>query len=83
MVPTVAEAFVLRCMTANEAAGLLLPVLGDLANTQLKASAHTPRVLTVRTTPAQMRNVRAVLAEHDGTGSPATCAPRPASTVTP
>ncbi|WP_041265391.1 hypothetical protein [Gemmatimonas aurantiaca] len=82
-VPTVDEAFVLRCMTADEAAGLVLPVLGDPTNSQLKASAQTPRVLTVRTTPAQMRNVRAVLAEHEPTGSQAVCAPRSASNVTP
>ena len=79
--PTVEEAFVFRCMSAEEATSLILPVLGDPRNTQLSIHPSAPRVLTVRTTPAQMRNVRTVLAEHEGTGSPATCPARPTSAV--
>ena len=77
-VPTVDEAFVLRCMTAEDAVPLILPVIGDLRNTEFTSNQRTPRVLTVRTTQANMRNVRSVLAEHEGTGSPATCVPRTA-----
>ncbi|MEO7520176.1 MAG: hypothetical protein ABIW79_00030 [Gemmatimonas sp.] len=71
---TVEEAFVLRCITAEEATPLVLSVVGDPRNTQLTIHTSAPRVLTIRTTPAQMRNVRAVLAEYEGTGSPAGCA---------
>ncbi len=77
---TVEEAFLLRCLTPGEAAELVRPILSLSTNTVVYSPDHAPRVLTVRATPEQLRNVRSVLERHEGTGSGA-CAARPAPAV--
>jgi hypothetical protein len=73
------EAFVLRCLSAEEAGALIRPILGD--NGRALAGANAPRVLNVWATPAQMERVRAELDRQDGPGSPF-CAVRPGSAPT-
>jgi predicted DNA-binding protein (UPF0251 family) len=75
-VPVVEEAMVFRCLTGSEAAELVRPLLQDRASTMRVAPA-APRVLTVRTTPAKMQRVKALLSEHERTGTGACMAPEP------
>jgi hypothetical protein len=74
-VPMIEEAFLLRCLTAAEAAQLIRPLLGLPANTVV-SSERTPRVLTVRATADQMARVRELLAKHEAVAAPA-CAVAP------
>ena len=73
--PMIDEAFLLRCLSAAEAAQLIRPLLGLPANTVV-SNERTPRVLTVRATPEQMGRVRELLAKHEAVAAPA-CAVAP------
>ena len=76
-VPMVEEAILLRCLTGDEAATLVRPLLsGEQATVLVRAKA--PRVLTIRATPQQLREVRALLDRHEAAGSSA-CTAAPAS----
>jgi beta-lactamase regulating signal transducer with metallopeptidase domain len=77
----VEEPLLLRCLSPGEAAELLGPVLRRDSGMTVTHSAHAPRVLTVRATPAQLRNVKALLEQYEGAGS-AACASQPAADVT-
>lgn len=68
--PIVEEAIVLRCLAPGEAAEFVRPLLGDLG-TVVYSPAQAPRVLTIRATPAQIEDIRAVLDQHEAAGSPA------------
>lgn len=81
-VPTVEEAILLRCLAPGDAAELVRPLLSDRWSRVVIAPEHAPRVLTVRTTPAQMRRVRAAIAEDERAVRPG-CAVRPADPATP
>ncbi len=75
--PTVAmveQAFLLRCLPPGEAAELMRPVLKRASNAVMFSPVHAPRVLTVRATPEQMGELRALLDRHDDAAcqSPAT-----------
>lgn len=80
-VPVVEEVIVLRCLTGGEAAELVRPLLQDRAST-MRVTPAAPRVLTIRTTPAQLQRVKALLAEHERTGMGACVVPEP-PTATP
>jgi hypothetical protein len=75
--PMIQEAFLLRCLSPGEAAELIRPLLDLRTNTVVYSAAQAPRVLTIRATPAQIRNVRSALDRYEGAGSPA-CARGPA-----
>jgi hypothetical protein len=79
--PMVEEAMLLRCLSPGEAAELVRPHLTLRSNRVVYPAANASRVLTLRATPAQLQQVRSVLAAYEGTGSPA-CATRPAPTGT-
>ncbi|HJU73674.1 MAG TPA: hypothetical protein VJ717_07995 [Gemmatimonadaceae bacterium] len=68
-VPTVEEAFLLRCISTEQAAELVRPLLTLPANTVVH-SPRAPQVLTIRATPQQMQNVRVLLDRYEGAGSP-------------
>jgi hypothetical protein len=72
--PMVDEAYLLRCLSGAEAADLIRPHLTLPANTARVREGS--RVLNVRATPAQLRQIRAVLERHESAGSPA-CASGP------
>ncbi|HEY0023326.1 MAG TPA: hypothetical protein VGB24_10465 [Longimicrobium sp.] len=80
-VPTIEEAIVLRCLAPGDAAELVRPVLQDRSSRVLVNPAHAPRVITIRATPALLRQAKAVLAEHEGAGSGTCAVPPPARGV--
>jgi hypothetical protein len=63
----VEEAIVLRCVTAREAIGLVRPVRHP--STTLTIRPEAPRILRVRGTDAQIRDIRSVLAPFEGDGA--------------
>jgi hypothetical protein len=63
-VPTVEQAFVLRCLAPAEAGELVRPMLDGTSTVVF--SPNAPRVLTVRTTPDQLAEIRATLDQADG-----------------
>jgi hypothetical protein len=65
-VSTVEQAFQLRCITPDQAAALIRPMLQDESSRVLASPTRAPGVLTVRTTPEQMRSVRDRLLREDG-----------------
>lgn len=69
--PVVEEAFLLRCLSPGEAAELVRPLLGLRTNTVVISPEHAPRVLTIRGTPDQLREVRALLDRYEAAGSAA------------
>jgi hypothetical protein len=75
----VREAFLLRCLTAAEAAALIRPILGETG--QVYVRRDEGRVLNVAATQSQMQRVRAELDRQERPGAPA-CAVRsgPATT---
>ena len=73
---TVDEAFLLRCITPGDAAELIQPLVVDNSSRVVIRPALAPHVLTVRATPARLKQVREALARYDGAGAPA-CAPGP------
>jgi hypothetical protein len=64
LVPTVEETIMLRCLSATEARELLRPLL-RLRSTELIISGSAPRVITVRGTSEQVRNIRAALEAYE------------------
>jgi hypothetical protein len=64
------QSFVLRCLSPREAARLVRPLLGENGVT-LITPAQAPRVLTIRGTPAQLRDAKALLDKQDAAGSAA------------
>ena len=79
--PIVEEALLLRCLPAGEAAQLIRPLLRFRENSVVVA-AHAPRVLTVRGTAAQLREVRVLLERYERAESPS-CAAGAATTAGP
>jgi hypothetical protein len=79
--PMAEEAIVLRCLSPDEAADLVRPMLQLRENSIVARAGETSRVLTVRGTPAQLQQVKSLLDQQQVAGSPA-CTPRPAPPVT-
>lgn len=75
-VPTVEQVFLLRCLGAEEAARLVQPLLTDRMSL-IRVSPSAPGVLTVRTTPERLPEVRAALERGDAQACPVTPAPTP------
>ena len=71
----VEEVVMLRCLSSSEAAEMVRPLLAPGSRTTVSTSERTPRVLTVRGTPAEVREVMLLLDRHEGRGS-AACAAR-------
>ena len=71
------EAILVRCLSPGEAAALVRPHLQMAANTILVNPTRAPRILTIHATPAQLREVRALLDQYERGGS-ATCGAGPA-----
>jgi len=65
-VATMEEAILLRCLSPGEAAELVRPLIRDGASVARWNPTTAPRVLTIRTTPATMQRVKALLAAHEG-----------------
>jgi hypothetical protein len=81
--PLVEETVLLRCLSPGEAAALIRPLFGLRTDgVVLYAPQRAERVLIIRATPSQLRRAKAVLEEHEGTGS-AACAARPPGTNPP
>ena len=74
------RAFLLRCLSADQAAALIRPVLDLPMNTVVVSPARAPGVLTVRATSIQLEKVRSVLDPYEGAGAPA-CARTPPATT--
>ena len=75
--PMVDEAILVRCLSPGEAAALVRPRLQLPANTILVNPTHAPRILTLHATPAQLREVHALLDQYERSGS-AACGVGPA-----
>jgi hypothetical protein len=75
--PMIEETIVLRCLSPEEAAELVRPLLSLRSNTLVISPARASRVLTIRATPAQIQNVRSVLDQNEGPESPACATRRP------
>jgi len=73
----VEEAILLRCLPPGDAAELVRPLLRDPSSTVTVQPQRAPHVLTVRTTPGQLQQVKEKLAEYES-ASP-TCAARSAT----
>ena len=71
----VEESLLLQCLAPAEAVELIRPLLGHPSNTLVISPEHAPRVLTIRATPTQIREVKSLLERYEGEGSPA-CARR-------
>lgn len=69
---TAEQAFLLRCLPPGEAAELVKPMLGPASSVAI-SPVHSPRTLTIRSTPERMARVGAMLDERDG----AACAAPP------
>jgi hypothetical protein len=70
--PIFEEAFLLNCLTADEAAMLIRPALRPRSNVLVAAPAGRGRILTVRGAPSQLENVRAILERYDAS-DPSAC----------
>ena len=67
--PMIERAFLVRCLSADQAAALIRPVLDLPTNTVVVSPARATGVFTVRATSAQFENVRSVLDPYEGAGS--------------
>jgi len=76
-VPMVDRTFLLRCLSVDQAAALVRPVL-DLRTNVVKSSATG--VLSVHATAEQIEKVQSMLDSYDGAGAPACARTPPAST---
>jgi hypothetical protein len=76
--PTVEEAFLLRCLSSEQAAALVRPHLRT-REASVTMNARAPGVLTVRATPAQIAEVRALLERDDGPIMPSCMSVQPAT----
>lgn len=79
-VPMADEAYMLRCLSAVDAMGLIRPHLTLEANTVRVQEGS--RVLNIHATPAQLQQIKAVLDKYESAGSPA-CPSRPPSAAAP
>ena len=79
-VPMIERTFPVRCLSADQAAALIRPVLDLPTNTVVASSERAPQVLTVRATSLQLEKVRSVLDQYEGAGAPA-CARTPPATT--
>ena len=75
-VPMGEGAVVLRCLSADEAAQLIRPILNLPANSLVAKDAEVSRVLTIRATAGQWQKIRSLLDEQEQEGS-AACTIRP------
>lgn len=73
--PMLEKAFLLRCLSPDQAAALIRPVL-DLPTNTIVHSPAASGVLTIRATSSQLEKVRSVLDPYEGAGS-AACARTP------
>lgn len=71
------ETILLRCLTAQEAVELVRPV--RLPSTMIRIRPGAPRILMVRGTGLQIRDMRSVLAAHEGDG--VSCPSRPSGDI--
>jgi len=78
--PMIEREFLLRCLSADQGAALIRPVLDLPTNTVVYSPARAPGVLTVRATSAQLEKVGSVIDSYEGAGSPACARTRPAPT---
>ena len=76
-VPVIDRTFLLRCLSVDQAAALVRPVL-DLRTNAVKSSGTG--VLSVRATAQQIEKVQAMLDSYDGAGAPACARTPPAPT---
>ena len=67
--PLIEQAFALRCITPAEAIELVRPLIGDATTTVRYSPAHTPGILVIRATPAQIETARSKLAPYEGPAS--------------
>ncbi|MEO8622754.1 MAG: hypothetical protein ABI625_16905 [bacterium] len=81
--PMLTEPIMLNCLSPDEAAGLIRPLLPLPSNKVVGFSGQAGRVLTVHATPAQLRMVKAALEKYEGTASSPACARPPAPAATP
>ena len=82
-VPMTEEAILLRCMTAVEAAELVRPLLTLRENTIVVRAAQAPRVLTLRVTAEQSRQVKQLLDQYEGAADGCALRPIPAEPPPP
>lgn len=76
-VPMIEKTFLLRCLSAGQAARLIRPVL-DLPTNAVTASADG--VLIIQATSAQIERVQSVLDPYEGARAPACVRAAPATT---
>jgi hypothetical protein len=76
------EPILLRCLSPEDAALLIRPLLPLPSNRVEIFSTEAGRVLTVHATKGQLRTVKSALEKYEGTGSPA-CVRPSATTATP
>ena len=81
-VPDVEEAILLSCLSPGEAADMVRPLLNLQSNTIVISPERAPRVLTLRATPTQLEEVKAILSKFEDPASQ-TCATRPTPPPTP
>ena len=74
--PLVTEAILLRCLTGEQAAALVRPVLAP--DGVVIVNARTPQVLTIRAPQPQLQQARAVLDKYEGSGGQGCPVPAPA-----
>ena len=72
------EAILLRCLSPGEAAALVRPLVPLRANAITINPTRAPRILNVHATPAQLRELHALLDRYEGAGS-AACVAGPAA----
>jgi len=70
---TVEQSIVLRCLSPQQAAELLRPVLGETGTVESRGDAS--QVVTVRGTGEQVERARAMLEERDANACPVPTAP--------
>lgn len=71
------ETIVLQCLTPDEAAELIRPVLNLRENRVVIRPTQNTRLLALSATAVQLQQVKTLLAPYEAAGSP-TCATRPA-----
>jgi hypothetical protein len=69
--PLIEQAFALRCITPEEAIQLVRPLISGGTTTVRYSPAHTPGILVIRATPAQIEMARSKLAPYEGPASQA------------
>jgi hypothetical protein len=82
-IPMTEEAILLRCLTAVEAAELVRPLLTLRENTIVVRAAQAPRVLTLRVTAEQSRQVKQLLDRYEGAADGCALRPIPAEPSPP